>query len=592
MRQPCTLLICAFALIAALLPTQALAQDDVRVTASVRKNRIYMGDELLIEVRVEGADSPRQPTTPEVDGAAIRFLGGSNVSRSFTMIVNGKRTNNNTKGYTFQYALTPTRPGQMTLPPIEVEVNGVTFKTDPIRVEAIEPQSDSEFALELAIDEDRVYVGQPVRARVTWFIAAAVNEFSFRSSPLPDGFDVYLPEQPTSRNRAIEFEIFGERITAVQTRSRRGNVDFPVLSFDIVLIPRKTGRQTVGPLSVVFNRRDSSRVLRRQCLSNEVELEVLPLPSAGRPSDFAGLVGVYTIDAQASPTSVAIGDPIELSVTITGPEPLTRLDAPDLARDPGFSESFKPSPDGWRRQPITARGYRRFTTTIRARSDTITEIPPIRVPYFDARTGEYSEALSEPIALEVRAVRQVTAADAITGPRRSAPALTRPLLRAPDGVWALETDPDTLLRTDAFDLIEVAKAPLTITALGAPPVLYAGVVAVGFVRKRRDPVAARRRRALPRARRSLRSGGPPAGVRTLVSDLLDRPTESVTAQDCLELAPESADACLLASVLSGAESGRFGETSSAPELELKAILDAMRRLAAFAQTEATEEGDR
>lgn len=561
-----------------LAPSTAIAQDDVRVSASVRKNRVYMGDELMVEVLVEGADNARQASEPVVPGASMRFLGGNNISRSFTMIVNGQRTENSTKGYSLQYALSPTRPGRIVVPPIEVVVGGQTHRTEPIVIEALQPQSDSEFSLEIAIDEDRVYVGQPVQARVTWFIAAAVNEFSFRATPEPEGFDVYIPDAGQTRSRSIEFEIFGQRVTAVQSRARRGNVDYPVLTFDLTLIPRQVGTQSVGPLNVVFSRRDSMRVQRRQNLSNEVQLEVLPLPSEGRPADFAGLVGVYAIDAHASPTSVAVGDPIELSLTISGPEPLTRLDAPELALDAGFSELFKSSPDGWRRQPITRRGIRRFTTTIRARSDRVTEIPPIRLPYFDARTGEYRDALSEAIPLEVRSVREVTAADAITGPGRSRPALTRELERAEPGLWALETDPEQLLRADGFELARVVRSPVTISALAAPPALYAGVVVAGFVRSRRDPVAARRRRALPRAQRALRSGGGEAGVRTLVSGLLDRPAEGVTGQDCLELAPDSDDAELLASVMIGAESGRYGGAPG-EEPEVGEIRAAMRRVA-------------
>ncbi len=561
------------------LPSYAQAQDEVSVSASVRKNRIYMGDELLVEVLVEGADSPRQPSEPNVEGASMRLLGGSNVSRSFTMIVNGRRTERSTKGYTFQYSLTPTRPGRIVIPSIEVGVDGRTYRTEPILIEAIEPQTDNEFALEIAIDEDRVYVGQPVRARVTWFIAAAVNEFSFLASPIPEGVDVHLPSAGQTGSRTIDFELFGRRISAVQTRARRGSVDYPVLTFDITLIPRETGRLTVGPMNVVFSRRDAMRVQRRQCISNAVELNVLPLPIDGRPSDFDGLVGVYDIRAQASPTSVAVGDPIELSVTISGPEPLTRIDAPDLELDAGFSESFKPSPDGWRRQPASAPGYRRFTTTIRARSDSVTEIPPIRLPYFDARTGEYSEALSEAIELEVRPVRQVTAADAITGPGRAAPSLTRSLDRAPGGIWALETDPERLLSADGFDLVELAKSPVTIGAVGGPPAIYAGVVVAGFVRKRRDPVGVRRRRAISHARRVYRSRGAAESVRTFTGALLDCPSSSVTGRDCLDLTPNPTDDTrLLARTLSLAEAGRFGSGEAAGEPGRGELLAAMRRI--------------
>jgi hypothetical protein len=53
-----------------------------------------------------------------------------------------------------------------------------------------------------------------------------------------------------------------------------------------------------------------------------------------------------------------------------------------------------------------------YDLTIRAKHPDVTEIPPIELPYFDARTGKYSVAKSKPIPIKVRATKVVTANDA------------------------------------------------------------------------------------------------------------------------------------------------------------------------------------
>ena len=162
--------------------------------------------------------------------------------------------------------------------------------------------------------------------------------------------------------------------------------------------------------------------------SQPVTLNVRPLPTQGRPANFTGLVGQFSIDASAQPTQVSVGDPIDLRVRITGPEPLDRLLAPDLARDPAFAGPFRLSADGLRLDSSQNSGSRTYSTTLRATSDRVTRVPPVELAYFDTRAGEYRVARSQPIPLTVRPTRQVTAGDAITVPHADSSSASR---RAP-----------------------------------------------------------------------------------------------------------------------------------------------------------------
>ncbi len=125
----------------------------------------------------------------------------------------------------------------------------------------------------------------------------------------------------------------------------------------------------------------------------------------------------------------------------------------------------------------------------------------------------------------------------------------------------------------------MARSPVTIGVVGVPPAVYAGVVVAGFVRKRRNPVGARRRRALSHARRVFRSRDAAESVRTFTGALLDGPSARVTGQDCLDLqASPTPDTQLLASTLRRAEAGRFGSAGQDPEPDRGELLAAMRRI--------------
>jgi hypothetical protein len=47
-------------------------------------------------------------------------------------------------------------------------------------------------------------------------------------------------------------------------------------------------------------------------------MKVLPLPTVGRPNDFSGGVGKFEVEATASSSKAAVGDPITLTLKISG----------------------------------------------------------------------------------------------------------------------------------------------------------------------------------------------------------------------------------------------------------------------------------
>ena len=61
------------------------------------------------------------------------------------------------------------------------------------------------------------------------------------------------------------------------------------------------------------------------------DIAIRPIPFEGRPEDFRGAVGRYTIETRATPGEVDAGDPVTLAIRVRGNGPTHLLPAPPLA---------------------------------------------------------------------------------------------------------------------------------------------------------------------------------------------------------------------------------------------------------------------
>ena len=67
-----------------------------------------------------------------------------------------------------------------------------------------------------------------------------------------------------------------------------------------------------------FNDSIFGRTMRHAVLSPAVSIEVLPLPEEGKPSDFSGVVGSYTLNATVDKSSVKTNEAISYKINIEG----------------------------------------------------------------------------------------------------------------------------------------------------------------------------------------------------------------------------------------------------------------------------------
>ena len=287
----------------------------------------------------------------------------------------------------------------------------------------------------------------------------------------------------------------------------------------------------------VFGRLTVSRT-RRLRVTPTSEVEVLALPREGRPENFGGAVGRFTLRVSADATSVRVGDPITLTIDVAGDGPVETLGPPRLSASVAMNDAFRVPAESLAGE-VVGRA-KRFTQVIRAKRADVREIPPIEYHYFDPQRGEYATARSRAIPIEVTAVESLQASD-LAG--IAPPEAKGSRLETLDGLRGNETSESLLLAS-----YRPIQAWQVMTATAAAPALFALVwVPLTCRRNRRGDVAGRRRQAaLSRARRRIdkaRSLAPAelarevrASMSGYLADRLDQPPgryDGAASTDCL-----------------------------------------------------------
>jgi hypothetical protein len=151
------------------------------------------------------------------------------------------------------------------------------------------------------------------------------------------------------------------------------------------------------PLSSGFFSREESYTAR----SEGVRLVALAPPTAGRPADWTGAVGQLRATARLASPSARVGDPLVLTLRVTGVGNVKLLPRPTLEIDwagavPG-TERVQVDSSG----PLV-RGVKEFDWILTPTREGRVTLPPIAYDFFDPYKAAYDVATTVPVELEVR----------------------------------------------------------------------------------------------------------------------------------------------------------------------------------------------
>jgi hypothetical protein len=199
------------------------------------------------------------------------------------------------------------------------------------------------------------------------------------------------------------------------------------------------------------------------------ELTVHELPTEGRPVDFHGAIGTFSIASDVSPVKAEVGDPLTLRMRVTGTGSFDRVDSSMLDHLDQW-KTYPPKSSFNTSDPISFSGMKTFEQPVIASKAGVQELPGLTFSYFDPNTRRYETARSAPLTVSI----SPALADSRTAPQ--APSASLPVSE-----YAAGLRPDHVETTTVSSLI-----PLYLQAkFLAVPSIVVLAFAAGWVGARR-----------------------------------------------------------------------------------------------------------
>lgn len=492
----------------ALFATGVATAQPVSVTLEVPTTTLEVGEAVDVQLVCVNTGTPSVPTAPAVSGIELSLLRSTPSTSHFRQSINGVQSERTT--HTYSLRLVALREGTYEVGPLTVEADGQTYQSNTARIvvkkpaQTTAPRGDRIVWIELNTDKPSIYLGETFEATLRIGVRRVViGGRTYDFNTLRDVLDA----------RSSQFSVFSDgtanaaTTTLVDSSGRRHRYD--VYTVQKTLRPEKPGDFLVGPVFVkanyptqvrrgFFGRVEPVRTRRETARADAIVVDVRTPPTSDRPAEYTGAVGEYAMTVSASPTKVAVGEPITLTIRISG-TPLEGLAGPDLSVNPELTSRFDFTKDelvgDYDRNQIV------FRRAIFPKSPGNQEIPPIRWAYFDTSKEAYVTLAGDAIPIEVERPKgeQITLALGGTEPTgRDDVTLTR----IAGGISPNYVQDEKLLQKPGV----LASPAVTGGGLVLPPLVFAACVLLARSRERRanDGGYARRRKAASRARDALK----------------------------------------------------------------------------------------
>jgi hypothetical protein len=581
--ERCTLL---FVLVLPLVVWPPLAfSAPISMQATLSDSTMYLGDSVQLELRIQGIRDLEPPalTHPDIDMSRGQ---GQSFSNSSLTIIQGNTTRIEDFGYVVRYELRPRIAGTLTIPAIVITHEGNTYSSEPLTLVVQEPAAQDRLLVEVTTDKPSYVLGeivtvtldisiralrlngsildidpffpkQPPHVHIPWFdqlgdwktsdVATFAEPFLRQQKP---GFHIndYTNQGNLFGDTRLTFTL--PRQTTQRTRSD-GTFTYYTYRLQKRFRPIRAGSQTIPAVLVkaaLPTRIDADgraqQVERIFAGSKPLTVTIQPVPSTDRPPSFSGGVGRFRFDVSATPTSLKVGDPLALTLTVHGEKEslLETVRPPRLQDQSAIAQDFKIASDP--PTVTTATDTKTFTYTLRPRHERVRAVPPIAMAYYEPVSGRFQEQHSQAIPLQVTGAPTLKPSAIVTATDNQ-PAKSRLGQQLADGLLANYTGPEILVPQQAV----VHFTPLVIALLVFPPSAYL-LLALGRQwrrRQRQSPRQQHNRRAAQAALAALQQlqnshETNDADVcehvyRTLIhylSDVLKVPDTGLTAADVMQ----------------------------------------------------------
>jgi hypothetical protein len=452
------------------LVTGALALAAPGFRTELEEDSVAAGETATLKLIFTDLGNVQPPALPELPNCTSRFAG----SGSQFSIVNFERSSS----IIHQYALQPKAPGVIEIPALTVDVNGQRYTSNPLKLRVGQGFDSGQLGfLRLVVPKTEFNVGETVPVEIRFYFKHAPA----RQNPPKLKLDGFIKGKENTDNlppETINGEVYSVmRNTLALTAVKAGELTLGPAEFETLYVLRSNRRRRILNDPLFGGGGEQKQI---NFASEPVKIRVVPPPSVNQPSGFGGAVGRFSLDpVLASPTNVAVGDPITVRLTVRGRGSFGSLKLPEPPAGSGF-QAYPGTNSFEEADALGLEGVKTFETVLVPEQ---AGVQRLRLPPFIAwnpETKRYDTLEPRPISVNVR-----PGVAAQAQPAGNVPAASTPEPTAPRSGPVTEAVP---LKTELGPLAGFSPAlvqrPWFLAVLLAAPLLWTGLRICDRLRER------------------------------------------------------------------------------------------------------------
>lgn len=359
-------------------------------------------------------------------------LSGPNRSQNSSIsFVNGKVSQNITISYNF--ILYAKVQGSFKVDKATCSVDGKEYATREFTIDVIAGNNpsgtptggassqspdivtvdDEQLFIEAFIDKKKVYQGEQILLTHKIFTLVPVSNLTVdKLSSYPGFWSINLLDN-NQQLKQYNQEINGKDYIVADLKreavfaQKTGKIEIPAMELSCVAKIPTNKKKTASNdpfFDSFFNDpffNNAYHSIEKKLNTKKITVEVLPLPSQGKPENFSGAVGEFSISSNIDQTNLKSNEAITVKYTVNGSGNIDLI--PDLdVQFPADFEVYDPKiSTNTRKKSSGVSGYKIFEYTLIPRSAGTYDIPSASFNFFNPKTKRYEHKTTDAYQIQV-----------------------------------------------------------------------------------------------------------------------------------------------------------------------------------------------
>ena len=374
----------------------------VSFDAKVSKKQLGINERLRVDFTMNTDGDDFEP--PSFENFTV--VGGPSQSINNSW-VNGVRSFSKS----YSYFLAPKKRGNFTISQASITIKDQSYKTTPIKIQVTaavdipkDPNDPSYLAsqnihLVAEISKTNPYLNEAITVVYKLYVSPRIQVDNWNEIDTPRFNDFWSQNINTQGQKVQNGKYNGEDYRFLVLRKT-------------VLYPQKTGKLNIEPLTldismrVPTKRRDifgsllMTRVNKTVSAGNKT-INVKSLPEVGKPVDFTGAVGGFSLNVLSSKTELDASESLQVKVNVKGKGNLKLFKLPKISL-PSSLEVYEPEHNEDVKTNLSGmQGSISDSYTVVPQYKGKYPIPSISFSYFDLKTESYKRLSSDEIIINV-----------------------------------------------------------------------------------------------------------------------------------------------------------------------------------------------